>query len=303
MKIRHSLLSTLFLLLACASIASAQDQGSISDAAAPPNMLLLVRQEIKFGKAAERRKLEIASARAYDQLKVPISWIDLESLTGPPEALFFDPLDSYDQLDQLFAMYGQLLASHPDLARTQEDIEALVSGEKTFIAVRRDDLGFRPQTIDLSRARFMRLLEVRVYPGHEADFVEAANILAQAYEKIDADTPWVVYQVNAGAPSPTFLVFLPLSALKQNDDLLNWRQDLRNAEGEEASQRLEQIAKEAFAGTETNLYVIRPEMSHVQKEFAEGDPEFWSSKQQAQTPPPAAQKPAPRKDAEAKPKP
>jgi hypothetical protein len=302
MKTRHLLLSTLLLLPACASIASAQDQGSISDAAAPPNMLLLVRQEIRSGKAAERRKLEIASARAYDQLKVPISWIDLESLTGPPEALFFDPLDSYDNLDQSFAMYGQLLASHPDLARMQEDIETLVTGERTFIAVRRDDLGFRSQTIDLSRARFMRVLEVRLYSGHEADFVEASTILAQAYDKIDADTPWVVYQVNAGAPSPTFLVFFPLSALKQNDDLLNWRQALRNAEGEESAQRLEQIAKEAFASTETNLYVIRPEMSHVQKEFAEGDPDFWSLKQQAQAPPPA-QKPAPRKEVEAKPKP
>jgi hypothetical protein len=301
MKIHHPLQSTLLLLLACASMASAQEQATSSDAAAPPNMVLLVRQEIKFGKAAERRKLEIASARAYDQLKVPISWIDMESLTGPHEALFFDPLDSYDQLDQSFAMYGQLLASHPDLARMQEDIEALVSGEKTFIAVRRDDLGFRPQTIDLSRARFMRVLEVRVYPGHEADFAEAATILAQAYDKIDADTPWVVYQVNAGAPSPCFLVFLPTSSLRQNDDLLNWRQDLRAAEGEEGFQRLEQIAKEAFASTETNLYVLRPEMSHVSKEFADGDPDFWFAKQQA--PPPASPKTAPRKDAETKPKP
>lgn len=303
MKTRHSLLFTLLFLLVCASIASAQEQTASSDTAAPPNMLLLVHQEIKFGKAAERRKLEIASARAYDQLKVPISWIDLESLTGPPEALFFDPFDSYDHLDQSFALYGQLLASHPDLARMQEDIEALVSSQKTLIAVRRDDLGFRPQTIDFSRARFMRVHEVHVYPGHEADFVEAATILAQAYDKIDADTPWVVYQVNVGAPSPSFLVFLPLLTLKQNDDLLNWRQDLNNAEGEEASKRLEQIAKEAFAGTETNLYVIRPEMSHVQKDFADGDPDFWSPKQSPQALPPAAQKPAPRKDAEAKPKP
>ena len=301
MKTRRSLLSTLLFLLACASMASAQDQASISDAAAPPNMLLLVHQEIKLGKAAERRKLEIASAHAYDQLKVPISWIALESLTGPPEALSFDPLDSYDHLDQSFAIYGQLLAAHPDLARMQEDIESLVSSEKALIAVRRDDLGFRPQTIDLSKARFMRVLEVRLYPGLEADFVEAANILAQAYDKIDADTPWVVYQVNAGAPSPTFLVFFPMFTLKQNDDLLNWRQDLRNAEGEEASQRLEQIAKEAFASSESNLYVLRPEMSHVSKEFAGGDPDFWSAK--PQPPSPAAQKPVPRKDAEAKPKP
>lgn len=301
MKTRHSLLITLLFLFACATIASAQDQGSTNTAAAPPNMLLLVHQEIRFGKAAERQKLGVASARAYDQLKVPIFWVDLQSITGPPQALSLDPLDSYEQLDQAFAIYGQLLTAHPDLARMQEEIEALLSSENTLIAVRRDDLGFRPQSIDLSKARFMRVLEVRLYPGHEAGFVEAATILAQAYEKIDADTPWVVYQVNVGAPSPVFFVFLPMSALKQNDDLLNWKQNLHDAEGEESSQRLEQIAKEAFASAESNLYVISPEMSHVSKEFADGDPDFWSPK--PPPPPPPILKPAPRKDADSKPKP
>jgi hypothetical protein len=138
---------------------------------------------------------------------------------------------------------------------------------------------------------------VRVHPGFESEFVEAFRLLAEAYEKMKVDTHWVVYQVDVGAPSPTFLVFVPLRALKQNDDLLIWRKGLREAEGEETASRLEQIAKEAYAGTESNLYVISPEMSHVSREFAEGDPEFWSPKSQS----PA--KPAPRKDEDAKPKP
>jgi hypothetical protein len=96
-------------------------------------------------------------------------------------------------------------------------------------------------------------------------------------------------------PSPTFLVFVPMRALEQNDDLLSWRRALREAEGDEAAARMEHIAREAYQSTESNLYFISPETSHVSKEFADGDREFWSPK------PSAASKPAPRKDTETKP--
>ena len=78
-------------------------------------------------------------------------------------------------------------------------------------------------------------------------------------------------------PSPTFFAFVPMTTLAQNDDLLNFRDPLREAEGE-AAERMQQIARTAYAHTESNLYAISPEKSHVSKEFAAGDPEFWASK-------------------------
>jgi hypothetical protein len=252
-------------------------------------MLLLVHQEFRFGKEGERRKLAVAISRACEHLKVPNDWIDLQSLTGPPEALSFDPFDSFEHVDAAFGDWGRIFGTHPELARMQEELRALVAAERTIIAVRRDDLGYRPQSIDLSKARFLRVLEVRLNPGHESDFVEAFRILGAAYEKIKADAPWVVYQVNVGMPSPAFLVFMPLRALKQNDDLLNWRKSIRETEGEDAFHQTEQIAREAYATTESNLYAISAETSHVSKDFADGDPEFWLAHR------PAAPKPPPRK--------
>ncbi len=297
MKAAHTFLGTTFLLLVCASISSAQAEKSASPATEPPKVLLLVHQEFRFGKAGERQKLEVAISRACDHLHVPNDWIDLESISGPSEALFFDPFDSFEHLETAFADWGRIFAAHPELARMQEEIKAIVTSERTIIAVRRDDLSYRPQSIDLSKARFMRVLEVRLIPGHESDFAEAFKILSAAYEKINADTPWVVYQVNLGMPSPAFLVFVPMHALKQNDDLLYWRKSLREAEGAEADHQMEQIAREAYASAESNLYAISPETSHVSKDFAEGDPEFWSPRK------PAAPRPSAGKDADSKPKP
>jgi hypothetical protein len=297
MKSHLQFLVIAFLLFSSAVRTSAQAEDFPTIAGAPPKLLLLVHQEFRFGKANERRKIEAAISRACDQLVVPNSWIDLESISGPTEALFFDPFDSFEQLDTAFVEWGRIFATRPELARLQEEMQALVVAERTIIAVRRDDLGYRPQSIDFSKARFMRVLEVRLNPGHESDFVEAFRDLSRAYEAIKATTPWVVYQVNVGMPSPAFIVFLPMRALKQNDDLLDWRHILREAGGEEAAQRTDQIAREAYLSTESNLYALSPDTSHVSREFAAGDPEFWSPKKAA------APKQPVRKDSDSKPKP
>jgi hypothetical protein len=81
-------------------------------------------------------------------------------------------------------------------------------------------------------------------------------------------------------PSPTFLAFVPMKAVGQNDDLLKARERLHAAEGE-AAERMQQIAREAYASTESNLYSINPEKSHVSKGFAADDPDFWTPTQQA----------------------
>jgi len=62
--------------------------------------------------------------------------------------------------------------------------------------------------------------------------------------------------------------------------LLNRRDRLREAEGD-AAERMQQIAREAYVHTESNLYAVSPEKSHVSKEFAAGDPKFWTPKVQA----------------------
>jgi len=281
MNAKRVFVTIVFLATAYVSDASGQVEDSPNIAGTPPKMLLLVHQEFNSGKACERQKLAVAISRACEHLDVPNDWIDLQSLTGRPEALSFDPFDSFEQVDKAFAFWGQLYAAHAELARMQEQINALVSSERTIVAVRRDDLGYRPQSIDFSKARFMRVLEVRLNPGHESEFVEAFRILAHAYETIKANTPWVVYQVNVGQPSPTFIVFLPMRALRQNDDLVNWRRSLREAQGEEATRRADQIARDAYLSTESNLYVLSPEMSHVSREFAAGDPQFWLPKSPA----------------------
>ena len=263
------------LTLTAAIVVAGQVKESAEPATAPPKLLVLVYQKFSFDKAADRDPWEIAMARACQKLEVPNSWIVMESITGEPVVLSFDPFDSFKQTERPIAEWGTIYAIHPELGRLQAQINAALVSQRTVIAVRRDDLSYRANRIDLSKARFMRVLEVRLHPGHENEFAEAFQKLSAAYEKIESDLPWVVYQVNLGMPSPTFLTFVPMKAVGQNDDLLNIRERLHAAEGE-AAERMQQIARETYASTESNLYSIKPEKSRVSKEFAAGDPGFWT---------------------------
>jgi len=55
------------------------------------------------------------------------------------------------------------------LARMQEEVDALLTNERTIVAVRRDDLGYRTDNIDLSEMRFMRVVECASRPGMRAN--------------------------------------------------------------------------------------------------------------------------------------
>jgi hypothetical protein len=289
MTIAHLIAVAAAFALICVGGAAGQTKDSVSPETAPPKLALLVYQRFPLEKMAASGKALAAAARACANLDVPNSWIVMDSVTGEPEALSFDPFDSFAHVNKALAEWGPLYATHPELAKAQAQIMGALQSQRTIIAVRRDDLSYRANRIDLSKARFLRVLEVRLHPGHEAEFAEAFQKLSAAYEKIDSDLPWVVYQANVGTPSPTFFAFVPMRTLAQNDDLLNIREKLREAEGE-AAERMQQIAREAYAQTESNLYAISPEKSHISKEFAAGDPQFWAPKPQL------PKKPAARRD-------
>ncbi|MCU1304496.1 MAG: hypothetical protein JWQ87_4780 [Candidatus Sulfotelmatobacter sp.] len=290
MTIAHYIAMVAAFVLICAGGATGQTKGLIRPETAPPKLVMLVYQRFPLDKAAESGRALAAAARACANLEVPNSWIVLDSVTGDSEVLSFDPFDSFAHIGEAFAEWGSIYAVHAELGKFQAQINGALASQRTIIAERRDDLSYRAKHIDLSKARFLRVLEVRLHPGHEGEFAEAFKNLAAAYEKTESDLPWVVYQVNVGMPSPTFFAFVPMRTLAQNDDLLKL-QDLLH----EAAENMQKIARAAYAHTESNLYAISPEKSHVSKEFAAGDPEFWRPK------PPAPMKVAAKKSGKNKP--
>lgn len=262
-------------LLVCAS-GRVFAQAQRTPAGAPPKILLLVYQQILPGKAGERQRLEADTSRRFDELNVPITWIELEAVTGPPQALFFDPANSLAELDRAGTMLASTFATHPELAEQQQQIEERLASSKTVVVVRRDELGVGVERIDLTKARYLRITLVSLRPGQERDFVEAQNIRNTALSHDRPESAWVVYEVNSGTPQPTFLIVEALRSLAEADKGLDRERNLQQNLADAERRRLEQIGQEAYTSVESNLYAMHPDMSHVPKEFVAGDPAFWN---------------------------
>jgi hypothetical protein len=261
--------------VACASVVLAAQTSSTAasaaSAGAPPKVLLLVHQQFLAGKASEREQLEVETCRKFEEFGIPIPWIEMESVTGSPGALFFDPANSLEEMDRAGQLLSQVYTSHPELVQLQNEIEARLASSKTIIARRRDDLGRSGDDLDLSKARYWRITVVSVHPGHESDFAEADK------QRGVGEMGEVVYEVDSGTTLPTFIVIEPLRSLGDAEKKADAKRPV-----EKGRRDYEQIAREAFLSVESNLWAVHPEMSHVPRGFASGDPEFWTPGQNKQ---------------------
>lgn len=262
----------------------AQDTSPV--AAGPPKFLNMIHQELKPGRVWEYDELETSIARIYAREAIPVYWVELESITGPSEVLFLNLFGSAEDLAKSEKALSAALAAHPELAQTQDRLlQENTSSGTTVLGVRRDDMGYRANTIDFSKMRALRLSTVFAHPGYERAFMETVWSLSEASQKANARTAWAVYEVVSGLPEPAFVIVSPMQSLNEVDDVFEAGQALKKAEGGAVEQHLQELARIAYGTTDTRLFLVGPKMSHVSKELAASDPDFWSPPMAAAPPP------------------
>ncbi len=276
--------------LFAASVRPMRAQDSKPQTAGPPKFLNMVHQELKPGRVWEYDELETSIARIYTREGIPVYWLELESITGPSEVLYLNLFDSSEDLAKSQKALSAALAAHPELAQTQDRLlQENTSSGTTVLGIRRDDMGYRANTIDFSKMRALRLSTIFAHPGYERAFMETVWSLSEASQKANARTAWAVYEVISGLPEPAFIIVTPMQSLNEIDDVFEAGQALKKAEGGAVEQHLQELARIAYGTSDTRLFLVGPKMSHVSKELAATDPDFWSPATIA-VPPPAASK-------------
>lgn len=263
-------------VLSAASL-RAQTNQTINASGEPPKILNVVHPLLIPGKGAAYSQLLDRIAQTYEQAQIPVYWIQSQSLTGSYGEVSLNFFDSFADAEAAGNNLRQAVGSRPALAQMQEQLLGYVSSETNAMAFRRDDISYRAASVDFSKARILRLATILVRPGHEEEFAEAVKGLRNAYERVNATAFWVTYQVNAGAPSTTFVILMPMRSLKEMDDYLARTPQLRDAEGPAIASRLQEIARNAYASWDSELYLVDAAASHVSRDFAAGDPQFWQS--------------------------
>ena len=276
---------TLFLMCAVGLVLSGAAQALAQTPAAmppgPPKVLQIFREEVKVGKGAAHEKFETGFVRAFAKAKWPTYYLAISSITGPSEAWYVTAYDSFEAWEKDRQATEKAPALMAELDQLGEKDAEFISNGRSIAANYREDLSQHPDTMNVSKSRYFRVVVFRVRLGHDADFLEALKIVRAAYDKANVGVAWAMYHVSAGMPSGTYLLFAPAKSLKEIDKGIAGSKAIQEAEGEEGVKRLQKIASEAYFSIESNIYAFSPKMSYVSKEFAAGDPDFWAPKPKA----------------------
>lgn len=279
-------------LLAVALTASASTALAQSLPTSQPNILQIYREEVKVGHNADHAKVEAGWPAAFEKAKFPYTYIALVSMTGPNEAWFVTPYDSHEaQADSLKREEEPVLAA--ELARLQKADAEHLTGIRSILAMARKDLsrGAYPET---ARQRFYEVTIFRVRPGHEGGFAAAAKAYGAAAGRGAPESSFRVYEVMAGMPSPSYLVFSSVASYGAFDKGMAEGEATMKAATEEERNTLQKFSAEGLINSETIRFRLDPGMSYVPKEVRAQDPAFWMPKAKLPAPDKPAAVPAKR---------
>jgi hypothetical protein len=255
----------------------------------PAPVIQVLREVIKEGKTAAHEKTEMEFVRIFRKAKFPGYYYALTTISGPNEAWFISVFPSFAEAEE----YQKLADKEPlkgELGLADARDGALRESSRSMWAVYRKDMSYLPDKFDPAHARYAAVAIYRVKLGKDEEMESGAKMMIGGYEKANIATPFLCYQVVAGAPVGTYLFFDAMDSLKVMDGQAARHKALMEAMGAENFQQLMKGAGEIFQFMEESLFAVNPGMSYVSKEVEEADPAFWRPK------PPA------KKPAEAKPK-
>lgn len=218
----------------------------------PPLLIHLVRGE---------------SSRPYGRTQTAATVIAMSSLTGPAETWRVEMHGSFGSIeDTEEAMRGHAKATKPEMLSTE-----LFGDSRSLVAVYRPGLSYRAdQAIRLfSKAKYYYVSVHRVRLGASGDFSAGLRARREGLDDVNLDRPDIAYQVVAGAPSGTYILLAPMTALSTLDEGLARR----------AYQADQGTSKTGSELSRTNLlFRVEPGMSYVSDAFAGDAQEFWRGK-------------------------
>lgn len=263
---------------AVAALVMVASAGPLAAQALPttqPQLVVVYREDVKPGHSAAHGKLEAGWPAAFRRAGSKGFYLALVSMTGPNEAWFVEPSTSHADLEAKTAAQESNTALTAELDRLAAADAEHISNARALHLVARGDLsqGAYP---DMARQRYWQITWYRVRPGHEGEFEAAAKAYAAAAGRAAPGVSFRTYQVVAGVPGPTFLVFSSVTRLGEFDQTDRDGDAVMAAATPDEQAAIGKFLREGVINYETQRFRLDPRMSFVPPETIATDPAFWS---------------------------
>jgi hypothetical protein len=267
------------VLLGAFSPVSAQP----APAMGPPNVLLIIREEIKPGMMGVHNRHSAEFTSIFSELQTPNHRIAMVPVAGNEnEVIYITPLDSFAELETMNRGTDSKLESATGMTRAKLDRldkegPVLHNAMRDMLAIYRPELSFNPG-VNIAQMRYFSVTTTRVKPGYDAQYVDyLQKILNVARQNAKVTNLHIaVFQVISGTQAGTYLSFRPMKSLAEMDDPIARR--VRASMSDDQRKDADKAVRETVMSGESSIYAFAPRMSYVEKDMAAGDPSFWNPK-------------------------
>jgi hypothetical protein len=235
---------------------------------------------VKLGRDADHAKVEAGWPAAFEKAKSPDYYLAMTSMTGAPEAWYVTAYPSHAAIgDSLKREDGDAVLT-AELTRLRRADADMISSVRVVQARARQDLSYGAYP-DLAKHRFFEITWFRVRPGHEQQFEAAGKAYGAAAKRAGATSGYRVYEVVAGVPGPTYLIFSSVASYGEFDQLMTEGEKIMKGFNAEEGPALQKFMLEGVVNVETQRFRVDPVQSYVPKETRAADPAFWMPKKPA----------------------
>ena len=163
-------------------------------------------------------KIEAERAQVLKRAKWPRTWIASSSVTGPKQVWIFARYGSLGDLEKDQEYANRTPGLRSSLDRLDQAEGELLESKREITATYQKDISYRPR-FNWSEVRYWEIIWVHLQTGHHDEYLQNRTMTREEHEKGAYDTHQMMYAVQSGEPSGTFMVIRPMKTLSLLDDL------------------------------------------------------------------------------------
>ena len=242
-----------------------------------PNMITIVREEVKLGRDADHAKVEAGWPAAYEKAKSPDYYLAMTSMTGTPEVWYVSPYASHAAIGDSMKREDADPVLTAELVRLRRADADMINSVRIMQARARPELSYGAYP-DLAKQRFFEITWFRVRPGHEPQFEAAAKAYGSSAKRAGVAAAYRVYEIVAGIPGPTYLIFGSMASMGEFDQVMMNGDKIMKGANQDEGMALQKAMLEGVINVETQRFRLDPVQSYVPKATRDQDPAFWMPK-------------------------
>lgn len=265
------------ILLACMAAVAA-----VAQKPQPAKYLWIETVQLNTGKHLQFQDMVRQVRLAATDTAPGLHWMASSPLTGDGRQVSIliphNTLGDVEQtLQSMMKIEQAVMAKNVNLTEQAAETE---SGAHFTLAKFRPELSYKVEQLDPAFTTRWEETIFYLKPGTDTEFTDLIkHVLELENKAADPNSKWLLYEVMGGMSMPAYVIVTPLKTLADLD--VEPPESSKQVYNDSVIRMLETNIKSCVTKMESNIMMVRPDLSRPPEALLAANPDFWTVKEPA----------------------